>query len=543
MAKKEEIKITALYERLSRDDEQAGESNSIQNQKMYLEEFARQKGLRNIRHFSDDGYSGTNFNRPGFTALLEEIEVGHVETLVVKDLSRFGRNYLQVGYYTEVLLPKKGVRFIAINNSVDSANPTDNDLTPFLNIMNDLYARDTSNKIKAVKQSTFKSGKYVGCYAPIGYIKSPEDKHVLIIDPETAPIVRRIFDMRCQGNSFRKIALMLNAERVPMPTTIYYARQGKPNIRKDGDFWCGQTVASILRNEVYIGHMVQNKTGPVSYKIHREVRKPKSEWIRVENTHEPLISRETWDMAQSLDSKSTKLRTCDSGEPALFTGVLFCADCGGPMRHYKEGRKHKDGTPSSYQSYACQRHASGGKTVCSAHIMNQRVLIEVVLADIRNKAIWAQHSPDRLIEVIQSQRQAATNEQLKQKQAELKILDKRLAELSKLTQSIYEDRVLGKMPESVCIQLMNQYEAECTEKTETRATLAAELENFEQNASDVQQWVHLIRDYTELTELDRPMLLRLVSCIEVGEKYVVDGRTERDIKIFYNFVGYIDAQM
>ena len=214
MAKKEEIKITALYERLSRDDEQAGESNSIQNQKMYLEEYARQKGLRNIRHFSDDGYSGTNFNRPGFTALLEEIEAGRVETLVVKDLSRFGRNYLQVGYYTEVVFPKKGVRFIAINNSVDSANPTDNDLTPFLNIMNEWYAKDTSNKIKAVFKSRMQKGLRCSGSIPYGYKRTKDDKQQLYVDEPAAEVVRRIFRMACQGIGTTTIAEILTAEQV-----------------------------------------------------------------------------------------------------------------------------------------------------------------------------------------------------------------------------------------------------------------------------------------------------------------------------------------
>lgn len=217
MAKKEEIKITALYERLSRDDEQAGESNSIQNQKKYLEEYARQKGLRNIRHFYDDGYSGTNFNRPGFAALLEEIEAGRVETLVVKDLSRFGRNYLQVGYYTEILFPKKGVRFIAINNNVDSAAPQDNDFTPFLNIMNEWYAKDTSNKIKAIFKSRMKDGMRCSGSIPYGYKRKPDDKQTLIVDEPAAEVVRKIFRLACQGNSTTAIAEILTAEQVLIP--------------------------------------------------------------------------------------------------------------------------------------------------------------------------------------------------------------------------------------------------------------------------------------------------------------------------------------
>ena len=231
MAKKEEIKITALYERLSRDDEQAGESNSIQNQKKYLEEYARQKGLRNIRHFYDDGYSGTNFNRPGFAALLEEIEAGRVETLVVKDLSRFGRNYLQVGYYTEILFPKKGVRFIAINNNVDSATPQDNDFTPFLNIMNEWYAKDTSNKIKAIFKSRMKDGMRCSGSIPYGYKREPDDKQTLIVDEPAAEVVRKIFRLACQGNSITAIAEMLTAEQILIPSA-YVAVTHYPGMLK-----------------------------------------------------------------------------------------------------------------------------------------------------------------------------------------------------------------------------------------------------------------------------------------------------------------------
>ena len=231
MAKKEEIKITALYERLSRDDEQAGESNSILNQKKYLEEYARQKGLRNIRHFYDDGYSGTNFNRPGFTALLEEIEAGRVDTLVVKDLSRFGRNYLQVGYYTEIVFPKKGVRFIAINNNVDSANPTENDFTPFLNIMNEWYAKDTSNKIKAVFKSRMKEGLRCSGAIPYGYKRINGDKQTLVVDEPAAEIVRKVFRLACQGMGVTAIAEQLTEEKVLIPSA-YTAKYFPENCRK-----------------------------------------------------------------------------------------------------------------------------------------------------------------------------------------------------------------------------------------------------------------------------------------------------------------------
>lgn len=411
------------------------------------------------------------------------------------------------------------------------------------NVMNDLYARDTSAKIRAVKRSSFQAGKYVGCYAPIGYLKSPDDKHILIPDPATAPLVRRIFDMRCQGLSYRKIATTLNEEKMSTPRDLYYLQKGMVNPRQDGGYWQAQTVKAILRNEVYIGHTVQNKTGNISYKVHKQVGKPEAEWIRVEGTHEPLISMEVWELVRTIEQQNARSRTQANGETALFAGLLYCMDCGSTMRHHGDYHKCKDGTPvrSTYESYLCNRYCCGGKDICTAHTMNQKVLIQVVLTDIRMKAKQARNDPSGLIEQIQTQRRASSAEQMKQTRLLLTAIEKRLAELSRLTQAIYEDKVMGRIPEAVCVQLMNRYEAERADKLEQRAHLSGELEAYQQETDDVQQWMKLIREYAKLEELDRPTLLRLIKRIEVGEKKVEDGCTVRDIKIHYNFVGYIEA--
>jgi DNA invertase Pin-like site-specific DNA recombinase len=529
-----------IYCRLSRDDERAGESVSIENQREMLGRYVHEQGWNLYATYCDDGVSGTTFDRPGFNQLIADATAGKINLVLCKDLSRLGRDYIEAGKYTDMVFPSLGCRFIALNDGVDTIHKNNEMLIILKNVMNDLYARDTSNKIRAVKQSTFKTGKYVGCYAPIGYRKSPEDKHVLVIDPETAPVVKRIFDLRCQGYSYRKIALTLNGENVPTPSSFYYMKQGKPNIRQDGDFWAGQTVKSILRNEVYLGHMVQNKTGNVSYKVHKQIPKPEEEWIRVENTHEPLITQETWDIVREMDAQNVKYRSDKSGNTALFSGLLVCADCGSLMRHYHDGRIKKDGTQSTYQSYACGRYVSGGKTVCSAHIMNQRVLVELVLLDIRYKATLAQNCPDALREKILKQKNAANLERTKTIRATLTALDKRLAELDKLVVATYEDKVKGAMPEELCIQLMNRYEAERKDKLEQRTQLTAQLETFQEDEQSADEWLGLIRNYAQLQELDRPTLLRLVKRIEVGEKYELDGEIHRDIKIYYNFVGYVE---
>ena len=530
-----------IYCRLSREDERTGESVSVENQREMLSRYVREQGWNLYAAYCDDGVSGTTFDRPGFNQLIADATAGKINLVLCKDLSRLGRDYIESGKYTDIVFPSLGCRFIALNDGVDTAHKNNEMLVILKNVMNDLYARDTSSKIKAVKRSSFQAGKYVGCYAPIGYLKSPEDKHVLVIDPATAPIVRRIFDLRCQGCSYRKIATTLNTEQVPTPSSFYYLRQGKPNIRKEGGYWQAQTVKAILQNEVYIGHMVQNKTGNVSYKVHKQVDKPESEWIRVEGTHEPLVSMEVWELVRTIEKQNTRSRTQANGETALFAGLLRCMDCGSLMRSYHDGRRRKDGSKSSYRSYACGRYSSGGKTVCTAHIMNQRVLIEIVLTDIRAKAELAKRDPDSLIERIQAQRRAATAGEIKRAQATLTVVEKRLAELSRLTQAIYEDKVMGRIPEAVCVQLMNQYEAERTDKLEQRAHLSGELEAYQQETDDVQQWMKLIREYAKLEELDRPTLLWLIKRIDIGERKVEDGREVRDIRIHYNFVGYIEA--
>ena len=332
-------------------------------------------------------YHTSLFDRPGFNRLVQDATDRKINLVLTKDLSRLGRDYIEAGKYTDFIFPSLGCRFIALNDGVDTIRKNNEMLVILKNVMNDLYARDTSNKIKAVKLSTFKAGKYVGCYAPLGYRKSAADKHILEIDPVTAPVVRHIFDLRLQGNGFRKIALILNAEKVPAPRTFYYMAEGRENHRGETPFWNDVTVKTILRNEVYLGHMVQNKTGTVSYKNHKQVSKPESEWIRVENTHEPLISQEVWDAVQRMDNHPARGRSGKSGTVSLFGGLLRCMDCGSSMRYMRDYRKKVSDKEPEYKAYVCNRYASGGKNACSSHYINQKVLTQIVLTDIRCKAI------------------------------------------------------------------------------------------------------------------------------------------------------------
>lgn len=530
-----------IYARLSRDDERAGESVSIENQKEMLARYVREQGWTLYDYYCDDGVSGTTFDRPGFNRLVQDATDHKINLVLTKDLSRLGRDYIEAGKYTDFIFPSLGCRFIALNDGVDTIRKNNEMLVILKNVMNDLYARDTSNKIKAVKLSTFKAGKYVGCYAPLGYRKSAADKHILEIDPVTAPVVRRIFDLRLQGNGFRKIALILNAEKVPSPRTFYYMTEGRENRRGETECWNDVTVKTILRNEVYLGHMVQNKTGTVSYKNHKQVSKPESEWIRVENTHEPLISQEVWNAVQRMDNHPARGRSGKSGTVSLFGGLLRCMDCGSSMRYMRDYRKKANGKEPEFKSYVCNRYASGGKNACSSHYINQKVLTQVVLTDIRCKAMWAQNGREKLREKILAQKESAGREKLRTLQAELSAIDRRLPELDRLVQSAYEDKVLGKIPENLCVQLLNGYEAKRKAKHERRRELTEQLSASRENEQSVDAWLDMVQNYYDLQELDRPTLMRLIQKIEISEKYTVDGHEERDIHIYYNFVGYIEV--
>lgn len=530
-----------IYARLSRDDERSGESVSIENQKELLTRYVKEQGWTLYSTYCDDGVSGTTFDRPGLNKLIGDVTAGKVNLVLCKDLSRWGRDYIECGKYTDYIFPSLGCRFIALNDGVDTLHKNNEMVMILKNVMNDLYARDTSNKIKAVKRSTFLSGKYVGCYAPIGYMKSPDDKHILIPDPVTAPIVKRIFDLRLQGNGFRKIAMILNEEKVPSPRAFYYMAEERENLRGETPCWNDVTVKTILRNEVYIGHMVQNKTGTVSYKNHKQIAKPKSEWIRIENTHEPLITQDTWDAVQRLDNHPSRHRSGKSGTISLFSGLLRCSDCGASMRYMRDYRKKVSGKEPEFKSYVCNRYASGGKNACSSHYINQKVLEQVVLLDIRIKAMLAQNNPESLKEKIRKQKQSSDAEQLQSLQVTLTAVEKRLKELEKLVVSTYEDKVKGSIPEAICVQLMRRYEDERLDKLEQKTELIAKAEALKQTETEADDWIDMIRDYTKLETLDRPTLLRLINRIEVGERKTVDGRDEREIKIYYNFVGFIEV--
>lgn len=530
-----------IYCRLSNDDERDGESVSIENQKLLLQSYVRQMGWNEIDVYIDDGYSGTNFNRPGVQRLIEDAKAKRINLILVKDLSRFGRNYIEFGQYTDYLFPSLGCRFIALNNGIDTmSNNGSTDVMCFLNLFNEFYSRDTSKKVKAVKRACAENGKFMGTYPAYGYKRDPEDKHHLVIDEETAPTVRRIFSMRAAGMGFNTIASQLNEEGIPSPGMLYYQRKGKSDPRRVNHKWADATVKNIVRNEVYIGNMVQGKTGTMSYKNKKLISKPEDEWIRVEGTHEPIISRDVWDTVQSIDQKRVRKNAASDGIRSIFSGLVYCADCGFKMRNHTEKFTYKDGTPGRYSSFICGNYARSGKSACTIHTIYENALEQIVLEDIREKARFAAHDPEQLVRHIVSLKEKEAHSRRISCEQEFKAVKARLDELERLMQSLYEDKYSGAVPQSVFQTLMRKYEAERAEKAEALPELERRVRAAAENRQDAGRWAEIIRQYTELTKLDESILFALVDRIEVGEAQKVRGVRVRDVKVYYRYVGNVD---
>ncbi len=525
-----------IYVRLSRDDERLGESVSIENQKLILTKYCEEQRWKIVDIYCDDGVSGTSFDRPGVQRLIEDAKDGRINLILVKDLSRFGRNYIQVGQFTDYLFPMIGVRFIALNDGVDTLN-NDNDIMPFKNLFNEFQSKETSKKIKAVKQINAKAGNYLGAYAPYGYMASPENKHRFIIDEEAAENVRKLFRYRCQGYGFRKIAGLMNEEHILPPRDYYYLKIGRESVGYRNHLWNEVTIKKMIRNEVYIGHMVQNKRGTVSYKNHKQIDKPKSEWIKVENTHEPIIDTETWNACVEIDKRNYKPRTIKgASEPSLFGGLMRCLDCGFKMRYNEENHIRKGGRKVKYISYVCNNYSRSGRAACSAHIIYQNALSEIVLKDIQSRAKRVVENEEKVRQDLLETMAKKNTAQQKADKALLQAAKKRITELGRLTQTLYEDKVLGTVPDSICKTLMAKYAAEREEKQELIRELTEKLSQTAKSEKDIETYLERIRKYVAVETLNREMLLELINCIDVGERKQLGNQKYRDIVIHYNYV-------
>ena len=527
-------RITALYERLSRDDEMQGESNSITNQKKYLEDYAVQHGFGDIQHFSDDGYSGTNFNRPAFNSLLTEIEAGRVGTVIVKDMFRFGRNYLQVGFYTEMMFPKKNVRFIAVNNGVDSANPADNDFTPFLNIMNEYYARDTSRKIRSTFQSKGKSGKHLTGTVIYGYLWN-EARDQWLVDPEAAEVVKRIFAMTIDGYGPYQIASKLKEEKVLIPSA-YLARHGegvnKNKTFKDVYGWGSSTICNILEKREYLGHTINFKTRK-HFKDKKSHYVPEDEWTIFENTHEAIIDQQTFDLVQKI--RGNVRRYPDGwGEAAPLTGLLYCADCGGKMY------VHRTNNGKRISQYTCSQYSKVpvGKLCTTQHRINEDVVLSLVSEMLKAIAEYAKHDRAEFVRVVQEAQSSQQTAEVKKQRIRLATAKQRVSELEVLLCKIYEDNILGKLSDSRYATLDAQYEKEQTELTAEISVLEKAIKSYEKHEKDADRFIALIDKYENFDKLTIAMLNEFIEKILVHERDRKGSiQTTQEVEIYFNFVG------
>ena len=535
------IKYTALYERLSRDDEMQGESNSIVNQKRYLEEYAQAQGFKNIRHFTDDGYSGTNFKRPGFQKMIAAIEAGEIDVVCVKDLSRFGRDYLKVGFYTEIMFPEKGVRFIAINNSVDSANPTENDFTPFLNIMNEWYAKDTSNKIRTIFRSRMQDGKRCSGAIPYGYMRDPEDKNHLLIDEEAAKVVRRIYQMVIDGMGSQAIANQLTADNVLIPSA--YLEQSEHGESRNHSYhdpcrWNCTAVSYILDKQEYMGHTVLGKTICENFKTKKRRKARPDELIIFENTHEPIIDAETWHLVQKL-RRRTRRKLANGSYSHRLSGLVYCADCGKRLSYSSPQSQHRpDGkTYDADSSFRCPTYKSMYGE-CTMHYIKSSTLDKLVDEAVRKIARYVLRNEQAFLEQVRVLTSADQKHTQSEDKKELVNIKKRIAELDNYIKRLYEGNASGKIPDRQFEKLMAQYDSEQQELEERVKEIEVSIHEIQQESENGQQFVRLVQKYRDLTEIDQTALNEFIDKVVVHE--ATGGRTadrSQQIDIYFNFIG------
>ena len=535
--------ITALYERLSKDDELKGESNSITNQKKYLEEFATRNGFINIRHFTDDGYTGRNFNRPGFQELLAEVNAGNVGTIIVKDMSRLGRNYLQVGFYTEILFPEKGIHFIAVNNSVDSENGSENDFTPFLNIMNEWYAKDTSNKIKSIFNARMADGKRCSGSIPYGYNRLPGDKQTLVVDPVASQVVRRIFEMADTGMSPTQIAKQLESEEVLIPsayTEKYHPEQSKGKHYYDPHGWTNTTVNASLDRQEYLGHTILKKTVSTNFKTDKRRATSEDEQYIFYNTHEAIISQELWNSVQKQRVRSPRKTPNGTYQQHKLSGYLFCSDCGARMA-LQSYKRPKDGDPDNrYYAFRCGAYGNRG-VECSAHYVSADAVENLILTSIQRLSRFVIEDEEGFAEQLRMKAQSRIDSVPSEKKRQLAELEKQYEELDVKLRSLYENFFSGLIPERQYRTLMTQYDKEQAACEERIEELKKELAEIQGRPLQADRFIKLIHKYKEPTELTEELLHAFIDKVIVHEPSGGRGKNRtQEIEIIFNFIGQFE---
>ena len=523
--KKHEHFSVGIYCRLSKDDIGSGDSSSIISQKCMLEKYAQDNGWAVYDCYIDDGYTGMNYDRPDFHRMIDDIEAGKIDFVAVKDLSRLGRNYLLTGQYTDVYFPDRGVRFIALNDGIDSMN-SDNDITPFRNILNQMYSTDISKKVRSAVRAKKQRGEFVSNYAPYGYQKDPANKNRLIVEHTGAEIVRRIYEMCADGYGSKAIAKTLNTEGIPSPLTHRGKLLGRDPGR--GCSWHCETVNNILRSRIYLGDMVQGIYDCARFKRNPTKRKPEEDWMITPNTHEPIVSAGIWEQAQNMIS--SRKRVTQKGGLQLFAGFVKCGDCG-----YALGYSNSQGIPQ----YTCGQYRRYGREACSAHYIRKDILTEIVLNDIRKYARLASEDEDGLAQQLLSIDREKEERQMCVLDSELSAAETRRLELDKIIKRLFERSVSGAINESRFQKLNAEYETEQTGLEKRIGEIQNELETIRQNKRDQSAWLEIIKEYADVRELDRIVLSELIDKITVGEARIENGEKVIDVTIYYRFIGAV----
>ena len=535
MIKQAENKITALYCRLSQDDGREGESNSISNQKEILAQYARANGFHNTMFFVDDGISGTTFDRPDFQRMQRMIENGEIGVVIVKDLSRFGRNYLDVGEYLEIKYPTLGVHFIAIQENVDTLKNTGTEMMPFNNIFNEWYAAQTSKKIRAVWKSKADKGERIAAAIPYGYIKSQDDPKQWIIDEESAKVVRYIFELTLEGLGPMKIARRLEDEQILSPTAYYLenGRKSSNDISARGKCaWSTTSVRHILENRQYTGCTVNFKTSLVSYKVHKTVYNPEEEWQIIPDTQEAIIDEDTFNRVQEL--RDSRRRNTATGRESLFSGLLYCADCKSKL-YFCAAKSIKP----EQEFHRCSAYKEN-RGSCSIHFIREVVLREAILELVKRVALFIQQYEAVFLYMYAKKHNITKEVNSRNMKATIERNKRRIKELDKLIERIYEDNVLGKIPDARFSKMMASYEAEQNQLVTETAKAEESLKTMEQDKVDLRAFLETIRQCTDIKELTPAIVNRLIRRIEVHNSEKVDGRKQVRLDVYFTAVGLID---
>lgn len=537
--KKQQHYKAALYCRLSVDDGNFGGSVSIETQKILLEQYCKDHKITDYKFYCDDGCSGTNFDRPSFKKMLSDIDEGKINLVIVKDLSRFGRNYVEAGMYVQ-RFTDSNIRFIAADDNYDSLVNSDDLLFPIKNVVNEMYARDVSKKTKAAKKAKARDGQFIGSKAPFGYKIDPNDRHHLIVDEPAAQVVKRIFRLASEGVGYNKMAKIFREEKVLTP--IAYFNLNNPDYFKS-DYWRKEfdwhvtSIRAILNNEVYLGKLVYGKQRNKSMKSKEKVRNPKEDWIVVENCHEPIITQELWDTVHKI--LNARHRPAKAGEVQMFAGLLYCSDCGHCLTYSQKQRK--DG--SYHGAYSCWMYKTHGKEYCASHYITFDTIYELVLIDIQRNLFQYRKNTDKFKSILSRKYQSDSQKQAEQITLEYEQKQKRCEELDKIISRLYEDNVLGRIGDERYESMSQSYELEQVEIKKALPILKSKIDELKRQSDCADNFINVIKKYTIIDKLDAAILNELIDKIVVHHKeQAEDGRTFQQIEIYYRFVGKLGTE-